>query len=138
MRYPYQPPPQPSYHHYQRTPYYTCPQGFSDWQKQLHAPESPGGLPPGQLPPPRPLFSDKNTMVSLQGCETLNAALMSPARMDALATKAITTDGQDPGPEEEKLDESLERPESPKEFLDLDNHNAATKQQGALSASEYL
>ncbi|XP_053772411.1 LOW QUALITY PROTEIN: chromatin remodeling regulator CECR2 [Desmodus rotundus] len=138
MRYPYQPPPQPSYHHYQRTPYYTCPQGFSDWQRQLHAPESPGGLPPGQLPPPRPLFSDKNTMVSLQGCETLNAALMSPARMDALATKAITTDGQDPGPEEEKLDESLERPESPKEFLDLDNHNAATKQQGALSASEYL
>lgn len=138
MRYPYQPPPQPSYHHYQRTPYYACPQGFSDWQRQLHAPESPGGPPPSQPPPPRPLFSDKSTMVSLQGCETLNAALMSPSRMDALAAKAITTDGQGRGPEEEKLDEPLERPESPKEFLDLDNHNAATKQQGALSASEYL
>ncbi|XP_015426928.1 PREDICTED: LOW QUALITY PROTEIN: cat eye syndrome critical region protein 2-like, partial [Myotis davidii] len=53
MRYSYQPPPQPSYHHYQRTPYYTCPQGFSDWQRHLHPPGSPSGLPPSQPPPPR-------------------------------------------------------------------------------------
>lgn len=138
MRYSYQPPPQPSYHHYQRTPYYTCPQGFSDWQRHLHPPGSPGGPPPSQPTPPRPLFSDKNAMANLQGCETLHAALTSPTRMDTVAAKVVSADGQNPGPEEENLDESMERPESPKEFLDLDNHNAATKQQSSLSANEYL
>ncbi|XP_011366093.1 cat eye syndrome critical region protein 2 isoform X3 [Pteropus vampyrus] len=138
MRYSYQPPPQPSYHHYQRTPYYTCPQGFSDWQRHLHPPGSPGGPPPSQPTPPRPLFSDKNAVANLQGCETLHAALTSPTRMDAVAAKVVSADGQNPGPEEENLDESMERPESPKEFLDLDNHNAATKQQSSLTANEYL
>ncbi|XP_007935367.1 cat eye syndrome critical region protein 2 [Orycteropus afer afer] len=138
MRYSYQPPPQPSYHLYQRTPYYACPQGFSDWQRPLHPQGSPSGTPFTQPPPPRPLFSDKNAMASLQGCETLHAALTSPNRMDAVASKVVPTDGQNPGPEEEKLDESMERPESPKEFLDLDNHNAATKRQSSLSANDYL
>ncbi|XP_048072850.1 chromatin remodeling regulator CECR2 isoform X8 [Ursus arctos] len=138
IRYSYQSPPQPSYHHYQRTPYYPCPQGFSDWQRHLHPPGSPSGLPPNPPPPPRPLFPDKSGLANLQGCETLNAALTSPTQMDAAAAKVVSTDGQNPGPEEEKLDESMERPESPKEFLDLDNHNAATKRQSSLSASEYL
>ncbi|XP_054552553.1 chromatin remodeling regulator CECR2 isoform X2 [Talpa occidentalis] len=138
MRYSYQPPPQPSYHHYQRTPYYTCPQGFSDWQRHLHPPGSPSGPAPSQPPPPRHLFSDKSTVAGVQGCETLNAALTSPSRMDVVAAKVIANDGQNPGPEDEKLDESVERPESPKEFLDLDNHNAATKRQSSLSTNEYL
>lgn len=138
MRYSYQPPPQPSYHHYQRTPYYTCPQGFSDWQRRLHPPGSPGGPLPSQPAPPRPLFSDKNAVVSVHSCGTLSAALTSPAHVDAVAAEVTSADGQSPGAEEEKLDESVERPESPKEFLDLDNHNAATKQHSSLSASEYL
>ncbi|XP_051706046.2 chromatin remodeling regulator CECR2 isoform X1 [Oryctolagus cuniculus] len=138
MRYSYQPPPQPAYHHYQRTPYYVCPQGFSDWQRPLHPQGSPGGPPASQPPPARSLFSDKNVMANLQGCETLNTALTSPTQMDAAAAKVVPTDGQNLGPEEEKLDESMERPESPKEFLDLDNHNAATKRQNSLSTGEYL
>lgn len=36
--------------------------------------------------------------------------------MDAVAAKVVPTDGQSPGTEEEKLDESTERPESPKNF----------------------
>lgn len=137
MRYSYQPSSQPSYHPYQRTPYYTCPQGFSDWQRSLPSQRSPSG-PPGSHPP-RPLFSDKNALSSLQGCETLNAALTSPTQMDAVAAKVVPPDGHNnSGPEEEKMDESMERPESPKEFLDLDNHNAATKRQSSLSTNDYL
>nr|XP_012603190.1 cat eye syndrome critical region protein 2 isoform X5 [Microcebus murinus] len=138
VRYSYHPPPQPSYHQYQRATYYTCPQGFSDWQRPLHPQGGPGGTPASQPPPSRSLFSDKNAVANLRGCETLNAALTSPTRMDAVAAKVVPTDGQNPGSEEEKLDESMERPESPKEFLDLDNHNAATKRQSSLSASDYL
>ncbi|NWI18454.1 CECR2 protein, partial [Crypturellus soui] len=139
MPYPYQPQPQPSYHHYQRPPYYACPQGYSDWQRPLHPQASPSGHPPAHPPLARPPFSERGNMSSLQGCEALSAALASPNRMDIVSAKEVSpSDGQDLGPEDEKSDESQERPESPKEFLDLDNHNAATKRQSSVAAGEFL
>ncbi|TFK00683.1 cytochrome b561 domain-containing protein 2 [Platysternon megacephalum] len=137
--YPYQPQPPPSYHHYQRPPYYTCPQGYSDWQRPLHPQANPGGHPPAHPPLARPSFSDRGNVGSLQGCEAFSTALASPNRMDVASAKEVPPgDGQDPGPEDEKSDESQERPESPKEFLDLDNHNAATKRQSSVAAGEFL
>nr|XP_048684102.1 cat eye syndrome critical region protein 2 [Caretta caretta] len=137
--YPYQPQPPPSYHHYQRPPYYTCPQGYSDWQRPLHPQANPGGHPPAHPPLARPSFSDRGNVGSLQGCEAFSSALASPNRMDMASAKEVPPgDGQDPGPEDEKSDESQERPESPKEFLDLDNHNAATKRQSSVAAGEFL
>lgn len=114
MRYTYQPSSLPSYHPYQRTPHYTCPQGFSDWQRSLPSQRSPSG-PPGSHPPCS-LFPEKNVLSSLQGCETLNSALTPPTQMDAVTAKVVPPDGHNSGPEEEKMDESVERPESPQKF----------------------
>nr|XP_034984298.1 cat eye syndrome critical region protein 2 [Zootoca vivipara] len=139
MPYPYQPQPPPSYHHYQQPPYYPCPQGYSDWQRPFPPQSSPTGHPPGPSPLARPPFSDRATMGSgMQGCEVLTASLASPNRMDMASTKEVPSSGQELPPEAEKTDESQERPESPKEFLDLDNHNAATKRQRSVAAGEYL
>uniref|UniRef100_A0A8D2N481 Chromatin remodeling regulator CECR2 n=1 Tax=Zonotrichia albicollis TaxID=44394 RepID=A0A8D2N481_ZONAL len=135
MPYPYQPQPQPSYHHYQRPPYYGCPQGYSDWQRPLHAQASPSGHPSAHPSLGRAPFPERG----LQGCEALSAAMASPNRVDAAGAKEVSpSDGQELGPEDEKSEESQERAESPKEFLDLDNHNAATKRQSSVAAGEFL
>ncbi|XP_039218791.1 cat eye syndrome critical region protein 2 [Crotalus tigris] len=136
--YPYHPQP-PPYHHYQQPPYYTCPQGYSDWQKPFPHPSSPTGHSPTQSPMARPPFSDRGTVGSgVQNCEVLSASLASPNQIDIAGTKEDSTNRQELSLESEKAEEPQERPESPKEFLDLDNHNATTKRQRSVAAGEYL
>lgn len=136
--YPYHPQP-PPYPHYQQPPYYTCPQGYSDWQKPFPHPSSPTGHSPAQSPMARPPFSGRGTVGGgMQNCEVLSATLASPNQIDVAGTKEDSTNRQELSLESEKAEEPQERPESPKEFLDLDNHNATTKRQRSVAAGEYL
>lgn len=83
-RYPYQPPPQPSYHHYPRTPYYSCHKGFSRLAETPRSPVSQRA-PPAQPTPARPLFPDKRRCDRAAGLRALSAAL-TPPRVGAVGS----------------------------------------------------
>ncbi|KAM5172575.1 chromatin remodeling regulator CECR2 [Mantella aurantiaca] len=94
---------QQSYQHYQRPPYY--PQEYQSWHHSAQqAPQHPGDYP--------------HPSVSMQGIGEMRNLLMSTL----LEGEPRAVPGDSSEEMEEKSEGSLERPESPKQFLDLDSH----------------
>ncbi|XP_042191032.1 cat eye syndrome critical region protein 2 [Callorhinchus milii] len=155
--YPYHPSQQqipPPYHQYQHPHYYPYPQGqgysTEDWS------QGPPPLPPA--PPPSAVhhlqqsghLSAQNGTGkaggpggALQGSEGSSDSHGSAnAMQEGMNGNCKENKGTSQGSgnmsnpiKDEKLDKEQERPESPKEILDLDSHNAAAKRHAAQPVS---
>ncbi|XP_078272585.1 chromatin remodeling regulator CECR2 [Rhinoraja longicauda] len=118
-----------SYHQYQHAHYYPYGQGYpaEDWPQAL----SPTAH---QLQPPTHM-AVHNGKPAVQAAEdpahahTLHEAVNRNSK-DSKNTIAGTSSVPHCG-KDEKADKEQERPESPKEILDLDSHNAAAKRQSS-------
>ncbi|XP_072256116.1 chromatin remodeling regulator CECR2 [Pyxicephalus adspersus] len=96
---------QQPYPHYQRPPFY--PQEYQNWHHSAQqALQHPRGFP------------QPNGSVGMQGMGEMRNLLMSPL----LEGEPRAVPGDSSEEMEEKNKGSLERPESPKQFLDLDSH----------------
>lgn len=96
---------QQPYQHYQRPPYY--PQEFQSWHHSAQqAPHNPGGYP------------HLSGSVDMQAMGEMRNLLLTTL----LEGEPRAVPGDSSEDMEEKNEGSLERPESPKQFLDLDSH----------------
>ncbi|XP_058882822.1 chromatin remodeling regulator CECR2-like isoform X3 [Acipenser ruthenus] len=128
------------FHQYRQPHYYPHPQGSSgggfpaeDWQRP---PYHPRHLMPQTAYMPAPNTNGngrlRESSISPHGSESSTGSLVSPNPIPE-GTRSSSVENRDlPSPMKPSgLGEQQDRPESPKEILDLDSHNAATRRRSA-------
>ncbi|XP_041071416.1 cat eye syndrome critical region protein 2 [Carcharodon carcharias] len=137
---------QSPYHQYQHPHYYTYSQGqgypTEDWPQALsptghHLQQSShlsvhngNGKTPG---PGVPLKGSEGSSESHTSANAMQEGMNGNSKENKDTSQG--TNNMSHTIKEEKLNKEQERPESPKEILDLDSHNAAAKRQSAQPAS---
>ncbi|MGH0115989.1 UNVERIFIED_CONTAM: hypothetical protein FKN15_060453 [Acipenser sinensis] len=128
------------FHQYRQPHYYPHPQGScgggfpaEDWQRP---PYHPRHLMPQTAYMPAPNTNGngrlRESSISPHGSESSTGSLVSPNPIPE-GTRSSSVENRDlPSPMKPSgLGEQQDRPESPKEILDLDSHNAATRRRSA-------